>query len=243
MNPTWQTDDGAIRLYLADCLDVLPALTGVDAVVTDPPYGIQHVTSHGASWEGTQIAGDQDCTLRDAVLSWAADKPWACWGSYKTASPANFKAKIVWDKGPAFGAGDLRFPWKPSFEECWFSRGPWHSDYRDEGVWRGPVVVSWETVAGGRVHPHQKPEWLFVRIIEALPTCDTILDPFMGSGTTGVACIRTGRKFIGIEKEPKYFEIAVKRIEGEIRKNGFAWQSRNEPRKQEKPKPPRGFLG
>ena len=203
---------GDAELWLGDCREVLPTLPKVDAVITDPPYGIAHVTSYGASWEGTQIAGDASTAVRDAVLQWAGEIPWACWGSYKAESPAGFKAKIVWDKGPAFGAGDLTFPWKPSFEECWIAGRGWKSDHRGEGVWRGPVVVSWETVAGGREHPHQKPVWLFERLIKALPSHPTILDPFMGSGTTGVACMNLGRKFVGIEIERKYFDIACERI-------------------------------
>lgn len=216
--PDWQTADGTVKLWQDDCLRILPEMEAgsVSAVVTDPPYGIKHVTSYGASWQGRMISGDEDTSARDFVLKWAGNLPWACWGNYKSTPPINFKAKIIWDKGPAFGAGDLNFPWKNSFEECWFSRGPWKTDYRDEGVWRGPVVVSWETVAGGRVHPHQKPEWLFIRIIDALPTCQTILDPFFGSGTTAIACIRTGRKFLGIERDEKYFAIAVNRIEKEL---------------------------
>lgn len=212
--PYYQTDN--VTLYCGDCLTILPHLGKVDAVVMDPPYGINHTTSHGASWEGTQIHGDENCNSRNLVLDWADGLPWACWGSYKSEPPKNIKAKIIWDKGPAFGAGDLSFPWKPSFEECWFSKGPWNSDYRGEGVWRGPCVVSWETVAGGREHPHQKPVWLFERIILALPTCKTILDPFTGSGTTGVACVKTGRKFIGIEISEGYCAITKRRIERAI---------------------------
>jgi DNA modification methylase len=122
------------------------------------------------------------------------------------------KAKIVWDKGPAFGAGDLAFPWKPSFEECWFSPGPWKSDHRGEGVWRGPCVVSWQSVAGGRLHPHQKPVWLFERIINALPTCDRIIDPCMGVGSTGMACLKSGKYFVGCELDENYFGLAAKRL-------------------------------
>lgn len=203
---------GTAELWLGDCMDVLPLLGKVDACITDPPYGIAHVTSYGASWEGKQIAGDGDTAARDAVLRAIEGVPWAVWGSYKAPAPSGFKAKIVWDKGPAFGAGDLSFPWKPSFEECWIAGKGWRAERRGEGVWRGPCVVSWETVAGGRVHPHQKPVWLFERLIGALPDAVTIFDPFMGSGTTGVACMNLGRRFIGCEIDRKYFDIAVERI-------------------------------
>jgi predicted RNA methylase len=231
IEPAYVSDDGSVTLYCADCRAILPTLAAgsVDAIVTDPPYGIKHVTSHGASWEGTQIANDDTCEVRDYVLAWAGERPWACWGSYKTVPPKKFKAKIVWDKGPAFGAGDLSFPWKPSFEECWFSPGPWRGESREEGVWRGPVLVSWESFAGGREHPHQKPDWLFAKVINALPSAFVICDPCMGVGTTGVAAVRLGRKFIGIEIEPKYFEIAKRRIVEELARFEFLDPKPREP--------------
>ena len=113
--------------------------------------------------------------------------------------------------------GDLSFPWKPSWELIYIRGNAWRGS-RDEGVLRGHVQVSWETQFKGsgereaRSHPHQKP----VSIIEVLlrkidPDC-VVLDPFMGAGTTGVACANLGRSFIGIEIEPKYFDIARRRI-------------------------------
>lgn len=105
------------------------------------------------------------------------------------------------------------FPWKPSFELVYIRGNSWEGR-RDEGVLRGEVVVSWESK--GRTHPHQKPVWLMQHFIEKLPNSRVILDPFMGSGTTGIACIRTGRKFIGIEKDPKHFQTALDRIRREL---------------------------
>lgn len=204
---------GNATLYQGDCLEILPTLGQVDAVITDPPYGISHVTNHGASWAGRKILGDSDTTARDAVLTWAGDRPWAAFGGYKSPTPSGFKYKIIWDKGPAFGAGDLTFPWKQSFEECWIAGSGWRSSSRGEGVWRGPCVVSWESVANGRVHPHQKPAWIFEKLISALPDVMMVCDPFMGSGTTGIACANLGRSFIGIELDPRYFDIACERIE------------------------------
>jgi hypothetical protein len=183
-----------------------------------------------ATWAETTIVGDEDCSARDDVLRWCGAIPWATWGNWRTPAPAEFKGKIVWNKGPAFGMGDLAFPWKPSFEECWFSRGPWRADKRGEGVWSGPIQVSWQTVAGGRMHPNQKPVWLFHRIVSALPSGFTILDPFMGSGTTGVACVQTGRRFVGVEISEEYFTVAKDRIKRELDlKNGSGPMFRQEP--------------
>ena len=201
---------GDARLILGDCREVLPALGQVDAVVTDPPYGISHSSNHGASWAGTQIANDHDTSARDLVADWCGSLPSAFFGTWKTPPVAHARGCLVWDKGPANGMGDLTFPWKPSFELLYLGGQGWQGP-RTEGVLRGPTMVSWESA--GREHPHQKPMWLLMAILQKLPDAQTILDPFMGSGTTGVACAKLGRKFIGVEIEPKYFDIARRRIE------------------------------
>ena len=207
---------GNATLYLGDCLEVLPTLGKVDAVVTDPPYGIAHSSNHGATWERTQIAGDTDTTTRDAALDGFVNV--AAFGTWKTPPIRDAKGCLVFDKGPAFGMGDLQFPWKGSFELI-YVRGSMWCGTRDEGVLRGHVQVSWETQFKGlgereaRSHPHQKPVSLCQALILKLPAGCVVLDPFMGSGTTGVACAKLGRRFVGIEIEPKYFDIAARRIE------------------------------
>lgn len=201
---------GRATLYLGDCREVLPTLGKVDAVVTDPPYGISHSSNHGASWAGTQIAGDSTTEVRDAVVAWAADLPGVYFGTWKTPPVSGTRACVVWSKGPAFGMGDLSLPWKPSFELAYICGQGWQGR-RGEGVLTGPVLVSWESA--GRVHPHQKPDWLMAHFIERIPQAHCVLDPFMGSGTTGVAAVRMDRNFIGIEREAKYFDIACRRIE------------------------------
>ena len=205
---------GDCRLILGDCREVLPGLERVDAVVCDPPYGIAHSSNHGASWQGRQIASDQDTSARDEVASWAGDRPAVFFGTWKTPPVANARGCIVWDKGPAFGMGDLAFPWKPSFELAYICGKGW-SGVRDEGVLRGPVMVSWES--RGRAHPHQKPEWLSEHFIKKAVGSEVILDPFMGVGGCGVACVNLSRKFIGIEIDPGYFDIACRRVEATYR--------------------------
>jgi hypothetical protein len=206
---TEKVEIGKATLYHGDALEILESLPRPDAVLSDPPYGIAHTTSHGASWQDTQIANDNDTAARDAVIAWADGIPWVMFGSHKAAPPTAYKACLIWDKGPAFGMGDLRFPWKQSFEHVYVSAGPWEG-HRDEGVLRGPPVVSWES--RGRTHPHQKPSWLFERFLAKLPRARLVLDPFMGTGTTGVACAQMGRSFIGVEIDRKYFDLACERI-------------------------------
>ena len=203
-----------VEIWLGDCREVLPLLGRVDAVVTDPPYGISHKSNHGATWAGREIANDGDTSARDWVVEWAGRRPQAHFGTWKTPPIDGARGCVVWDKGPAFGMGDLQFPFKPSFELAYIAGDGWVGA-RDEGVLRGSVVVSWES--RGRVHPHQKPVWLLEAFIKKT-VAETILDPFMGSGTTGVACIQLGRRFIGVEIDPGYFDIARRRLEAELAK-------------------------
>ena len=211
MKPYYEKDGQTI--YLGDCREVLPGLEPVDLLLTDPPYGINHSSSHGASWQNSTIAGDTDTSVRDCVLK--NFSTCAAFGTWKTPPIESTKGVIVWDKGPAFGMGDLKFPFKPSWELVYI-RGTGWTGKRDEGVWRGPVVVSWESK--GRFHPHQKPVEL-MRYLMSKHTAKTILDPFMGSGTTLVAAKLLGRKAIGIEIEEKYCECAAKRLEQKV----FQW--------------------
>jgi len=215
MTPVREEIIGGCRLILGDCREMLPTLARADAVVTDPPYGINHSSSFGASWQDTRIAGDNDTALRDEVLTGFDNV--AAFGTWKTPPIADVAGCLVFDKGPAFGMGNLSFPWKPSFELIYVRGRAWRGR-RDEGVLRGHVQVSWETQHKGlgdreaRSHPHQKPISLCEALMQKLPHEFVILDPFMGSGTTGVACVRLGMRFVGVEIEPRYFEIACRRI-------------------------------
>jgi len=183
----------------------------VGGVIMDPPYGIAYKTGQrniNTPWQG-EIKGDKDSSLRDAVLQITSGIPALVFGSRKIKEPAGTRMVLTWDKGPALGMGDLSLPWKPTSEEIYVI-GCGFIGSRDEGsVLYCPPVQS--MAKNGRVHPNEKPVDLILRLMRKTPG-DTILDPFMGSGTTGVACARLGRKFIGIEIEPKYFDIACERI-------------------------------
>ncbi|SLK03930.1 DNA-methyltransferase [Novosphingobium mathurense] len=203
---------GRATLYLGDCRDVLPTLPKVDAVVTDPPYGMAYASGYAtdALWSaGRTIAGDESSEVRDEVLAWAAGRPTLCFGTWRVARPTSTKMVLIWDKGGALGMGDLSIPWKPDHEEI-YVLGKGFCGNRDSGsVIRHPPVQS--MAKNGRLHPTEKPVGLIKILLRKVP--GTILDPFMGSGTTGVAAVQMGRDFIGIEREEKYFNIACKRIE------------------------------
>jgi hypothetical protein len=110
---------------------------------------------------------------------------------------------LVWDKmNGENNYADCELAWTNLDKPVRRLSFRWHGMLRDE--------------PGDRFHPTQKPVGVMVWAMSHIPDAKTILDPFMGSGTTGVACVRTCRKFLGIEKEPRYFDIAVKRIEAEL---------------------------
>lgn len=212
MHPTWKTADDSVRLYLGDCMDVLPTLEAgsVDAVVTDPPYGIKEAAGKNKSRGKLAVSkdyGDLDWDNEPA----SADQIFHCrrvstWqiifgGNYFDLPPSS--CWLVWDKlNGNTDFADCELAWTNLKKAVRRIQFQWHGMLRDE--------------AGERVHPTQKPIRVMHWAIAHCPQADTVLDPFMGSGTTGIACVRTGRRFIGIEKEPKYFDIAVKRIEAEL---------------------------
>ena len=204
---------GDAVLYHGDCLKILPTLPKVDAVVTDPPYGISYETEmdHRANTNRNRprsVFGDDSTGLRDSVLRQASWTAAVVFGSWKMPRPVKTKMVLTWEKGMNAGMGDLSIPWKPNTEEI-YVLGHGFRGHRGSSVLRfqcPPSQESW-----GRVHPTEKPVPLMAELLAKCPL-GTILDPFMGSGTTGVACANLGRKFIGIEIERKYFDIACERI-------------------------------
>jgi DNA modification methylase len=189
---------GDAVLYLGDCREILPTLGKVDAVVTDPPYGIGAGRMSLGKWRTSQMPkGDWDNERAD--LSVVPDVPSIIWGGNYFDIPAS-RAFLIWDKGAGFRGRD--------FAECEMAWCSFDGNAR---------VLTYDPLARGdyreKTHPTQKPVTVMKWCLGFLPDASTILDPFMGSGTTGVACAKLGRKFIGIEIEPKYFGIACRRIE------------------------------
>jgi DNA modification methylase len=198
---------GNATLYLGDCMDILPTLPKVDAVITDPPYGINENSKKVASRRklaAPKDYGDFDWdkapppnALIELIRTKGQHQAFFG-GNYFTLPPTS--CWLVWDKLN----GDNDFA---DCELCWTN---WPKAVRRlQWRWNGMIRQGNEE----RYHPTQKPLEVMKWVIELCPKADTILDPFMGSGTTGVAAIQLGRKFIGIEREPKYFDIACQRIE------------------------------
>ena len=215
---------GDCRLLLGDCREILPTLGKVDAVVSDPPYGVSHSSGWASTWQNTNIANDDDVSTRDAFLE-ACGKPALVFGSWKKPKPKGTHTVLIWDKGDAAGMGDLSVPWKPNHEEIYVI-GKGFCGARGPGILRH-TNITWES--HGRQHPHSKPVSLMCDLIQKCPQDWIILDPFAGSGTTGVACVREGRSFIGIEIDEGYFEIACKRIRDEYARPRLALEPAPQP--------------
>jgi DNA modification methylase len=194
---------GDCTLYQGDCLDIIPMLEhdAIDACVTDPPYGLGK-KMQGGTW------GAQE--HNEGFLKWDLEAPhyavgqlvqqnalrspkdFIIWGGNYFSMPAS-RCWLIWSKVNAV-------PTMADFEMAWTNL--------DRPSKRIELPVGRVTCG----HPTEKPLPLMTWCLGFIPNAQTILDPFMGSGTTGVACVKTGRKFVGIELDPEYFDIACKRI-------------------------------
>ena len=200
---------GDATLYLGDCLEILPTLGKVDAVITDPPYGIGEAAGKNKKRDGYGLAPARDYgnsawddrPADPAVIQMMRDcSDWQAifGGNFYSLPPTS--CWLVWDKeNGASDFADCELAWTNFPKAVRRIRYMWNGMLRANGEARGD-------------HPTQKPIGVMKWAIEHAPAARTVLDPFMGSGTTGVACMNLGRKFIGIEIEPKYFEIAVERL-------------------------------
>jgi site-specific DNA-methyltransferase (adenine-specific) len=226
---------GDATLYLGDAMTVLGELeAGIELVVTDPPYSSGARRDAERQVRGAMLRSmeDEDWFSHDAMTGWGFS--WFIRGAFTSlrsqliagahvyvfidwrqtpnvygmleASGYRVNQCLVWAK-PHFGMGTF---WRNQHENVVFASIGTPNPMLDRGM--GSVIECSAVSPTARVHPTEKPADLLHSIIEAVPG-DLVLDPFMGSGTTGVACARLGRKFIGIEIEPRYFDIACRRIE------------------------------
>lgn len=217
-----------IEIYCGDCLDVLPLIGEVSACVTDPPYGC------GVKY------GEAYNDLRNDYWEWFAERrtailsvsPLACFTHRNHALKyiSDWDWIGVWNKPGSFGSrigNSFILPhWEPIFFYGIHARGV-HTEYLGDVLTFNPQParaghggMDREKWQGGGLegkHPTPKPLPLIRQLVSVMANPgETVLDPFMGSGTTGVASIQSGRKFIGIEIEPKYYDIAKKRIQSAL---------------------------
>jgi site-specific DNA-methyltransferase (adenine-specific) len=192
---------GDATLYLGDCREILPTLGRVDAVVTDPPYGVMF---RGNEWD-REIP--DWFRFADAERIAIITNPTSLWDYPKADAIAVWHSAGSTARAPGGGFNH----WTP---------------IALYGKIKFPVDVLWLPSISNRYqpgeidHPSPKPVKLMEWVVSNLDG-ETVVDPFCGSGTTGVACAKLGRKFIGIEIEPKYFDIACRRIEQAYKQPDF----------------------
>lgn len=214
---------GNATLYHGDCMKILPTLPKVDAVITDPPYGIaySHSGYHDGSIGNTAAANARGCPPIHGDDAPFDPAPFIAFCPNVLIFGADHFYPRLPDSGRwlAFDKLGGMEPWD-TFSDVEFA---WHSANKAARLfsmkWKGLACDKVGENGGLRVHTTQKPIRLMRWCIEQAGMPETILDPFMGSGTTGVACMHLGRKFIGIEIERKYFDIACERIDNAQRQN------------------------
>lgn len=198
---------GEATLYLGDCGEILPTLDKVDAVVTDPPYGIGESAAKNRTRDGAARATDYGDDAWDGepcppqVLDWIlANSRWQIifGGNYFELPPT--PCWLVWDKENTGDFADAEMAWTNMPKAVRLKRH----------MWNGMLRKGREE----RFHLTQKPLAVMQWCLSHLPIeARLVADPFMGSGTTGVACVLDGRPFVGIEQKVKHFDTACRRIE------------------------------
>ena len=217
----WYYSDDHVAIAHGDCRELLP-LIKADVLVTDPPYGTRFSADNpqggygrrqnaGLGPEGFTIANDDTTETRDEVLAAWGDGPALLFGSPRLPDPpGEWDERLVWDKTrPGMNGG----PWRYVHESI-YVRGEWNR-VSNSAV---SIIRAWPDQSQ---HIHAKPLTLMVALVGAAPE-GTILDPFMGSGTTLRAAKDLGRKAIGIELEERYCEIAAERCSQEVLDLGAA---------------------
>lgn len=215
--PTWVSDCGRATLYCGDCLDVLPGLDddSIDLGLTDPPFGVSNFVQVSGRLRGRG-------SNRGKAVEWNEQPPppeffdhlrritrhRIIWGANFFNSFEDRGGAIVWVKGqkmPNFSKADIA--------SC--------THYQKTEL----VEIPWTNFAAKHRaetdHPCERPVELYLWCLSYLPDCKTVIDPYMGSGSTGKAAAKAGIRYFGIERDPKYFGDAKRRIKKELESNLF----------------------
>lgn len=237
---------GDATLYCGDCLEVMPYLGRVTAVITDPPFEAEAHTLQRRINRGTTRGGDGDVVTEEPldfapisehqrgqfsrlaasqcdgwVIVFCQAEAVAAWRDSLVSAGATYKRACVWIKpdGMPQYSGDRPGMGYESLVTAWAGKGKsaWNGGGR-HGVW---TIPKGEQVRHG--HPTQKPVRLMQELVGLFTSGGTVLDPFMGSGTTGVACANLGRRFIGIEFNERYYDIACERIAAAHSQGRMPW--------------------
>ena len=221
MKPYYQ--DEWVTIYHGDCREILPSLDKVDLVLTDPPYGVNYKSGRSNNFEAIGGDSNTDIALIGLALSLKVlrnNRHLYMFGRYDLSRlPISAPVELIWDKG-IIGMGDLTSAWGSSHEYIQFATNVPSKKNRANGYGRlsarlrkGSVLrCDRKNSRGNSLHPTEKPVLILRQMIESSSIIgDTVLDPFIGSGSTLEASILEARHCIGIEIEEKYCEIAAKR--------------------------------
>lgn len=231
-----------VTLYCGDCREVIPTLKGVDAVISDPPYGIQdliggygrtQLTSEKGGSNDRHIANDKDLRVVSEAFTLARKQLKNAWVAafYSCRiTPKFFKDMTMFRENEYFG------------EMVWNKKTPGLGTqirYQHENVafWRVGkpeqlndcmslfdfVALRGTARSDGSSHPHEKPDQVMLNVVGAVPG-KLVLDPFMGTGSTGAAAVKLKRGFVGVELNPKYFDVACKKIGAAIKQPQAFWE-------------------
>ena len=205
MEPYYERD--GITIYHGDCREILPELPAVDLLLTDPPYGINWMTPVGPSrGPGRKVSGDTSLIDILPIIAHPSATAVVWGGNYYAHVLPPTNSWLIWDKRVTDWSND-----QSDCEMAWTNLPQPARIFRKN--WGGGGCAAMENGAGvGYIHPTQKPVDLMRWCIQQAKKSETILDPFMGSGTTLVAAKLNGRQAIGIEIEERYCEIAAKRL-------------------------------
>ena len=216
MKPYYKNEKAGVVLYHGDCLELLNNVEA-DCVVTDPPYGIA-LKSHGQHFYNSDvIKGDADSKSAETVYGICDDRQWpvAMFFSPYRWFTNGWRSVLVWERGLHVGiGGDRETCWKRDVEMIGVAFNKPLSGQRDSSILRFNACLQYAS----EVHPAAKPISLMEYLVSKLTAVgDLVCDPFAGVCSTGVACVRLGRHFTGIEIEEKYCEISAKRLDKEIK--------------------------
>lgn len=225
---------GAATLYLGDCRDILPSIEGIDLVLSDPPYSSGARTDSERQVRGSMLReiADEDWFSHDAMTSWGFGwfirsifgdlRPRLAVGAhvylfcdwrqtpnlYGMLEACGYRVNhcLVWRKAH-YGMGTY---WRNQHENIVFASNGMPAPMLDRG--KGSVLDGTAVTPSAREHPTEKPVDLLLEIVDAVPGA-LVCDPFMGSGPTGVAALRAGRRFVGCEINPTHFDTACRQLE------------------------------
>lgn len=230
---------GRATLYLGDCREIIPALGAVDHVISDPPYeavmqnkwGVLSRNAPSSHVRHEEIGFDAIDHMREDVAKLVAEacQGWAvlfcmaegvrAWRDALEAAGVRYKRAMVWIKPDAMPQFNGQGPstGHEMMVSAWCGAG--HSSWNGGGR---PGVFTYNKNTPDSVHPTQKPLPLMKQLVHLFSNSgQTVLDPFMGSGTTGIACVQQSRQFVGIEQDEKHFAAACRRLEDAQRQGDF----------------------